>query len=713
MKKTRITVALAMAFPLGFSAVAQDAPFPAVNTVDKLAALSAVTVTGTREKSLLSQTAASVGVISVQDITTTGPMHPQQILGQVPGVAVGVTNGEGHNTAIRHPFTTSPLYLFLEDGIPTRATGFFNHNALYEVNIPQAGGIEVVRGPGTALYGSDAIGGTVNILTKAPSSRPGLSLSGEVGSFGWRRVLVDGTLGVGADGAVRAAANLTHADGWRASTAYDRRSVSLRWDQGLDGGAVLKTILGFTDIDQETGANSALTYNDYINNPKKNNLAIAYRKVRALRMSTQYEKENADSLLTVTPYLRSNFMDLNGSYNLSFDPRIEKTDVSSLGILVKWRRDFASAMKPRLIVGFDYDHSPGDRTEDGLLTTSTGTGANRVYSAYTVGSRIYDYKVTLQSASVYAHGEISPTSALRLTSGLRYDNLRYDMKNNLAATPVTFSGRNYGQLASALVDYSHLSPKLGATYAINSATSLYTSYNHGFRAPSESQLFRAGSNTLANAQTAAQLALMLKPIKANQFEIGGRGVADGWTYDVVAYDLVKRDDLVSQRDLTTNVTTSVNAGKTRHRGIELGLGKAFARAWRLDAAISNAKHTYVNWVTSTTDFSGKNMEAAPRTISNVRMTWSPSTSTSTQLEWVHIGSYWLEASNSPTFGKYAGHDVLNLRASHEFRPGISVFGRLMNVTDRRYADSASVSSNTPVYSPALPRALYVGLAAQL
>ena len=46
------------------------------------------------------------------------------------GVAVGVTNGEGHTTAIRQPFTTSPLYLYLEDGIPTRATGFFNHNAL-------------------------------------------------------------------------------------------------------------------------------------------------------------------------------------------------------------------------------------------------------------------------------------------------------------------------------------------------------------------------------------------------------------------------------------------------------------------------------------------------------------------------------------------------------------------------------------------------------
>lgn len=103
--------------------------------------LDAVTVTGTREAESLAETPASVGVIGEDDIEFTGPTHPQQILGHIPGVAVGVTNGEGHTTAIRQPFTTSPVYLYLEDGIPVRATGFFNHNALYEVNIPAAGGV--------------------------------------------------------------------------------------------------------------------------------------------------------------------------------------------------------------------------------------------------------------------------------------------------------------------------------------------------------------------------------------------------------------------------------------------------------------------------------------------------------------------------------------------------------------------------------------------
>jgi outer membrane receptor protein involved in Fe transport len=75
---------------------------------------------------------------------------------------------------------------------------------------------------------------------------------------------------------------------------------------------------------------------------------------------------------------------------------------------------------------------------------------------------------------------------------------------------------------------------------------------------------------------------------------------------------------------------------------------------------------------------------------------------------VRIGSYWLEPGNSPTFGKYPGHDLLNVRASYAATKHLRFFLRIMNATDKRFADTASVSSNTPVFSPGLPRAFYGG-----
>lgn len=706
MKKFKLHPLSALTFTL----IATSAQAQAVKEADSL--LDVITVTSTKEKTPLREAPASIGVISEEAIRLTGPTHPQQLLGQVPGVAVGVTNGEGHNMAIRQPFSTNPVYLYLEDGIPTRATGFFNHNALYEVNIPQAAAVEVIRGPGSALYGSDAIAGTVNIITRGPEKTNGANTSVELGSFGWKRVLADGTFGASPDGGLRVSVNRSHTDGWRDTTGYDRTSANFRWDNVFDNNTVVKTILGYTHIDQQTGANSALTRSDFENNPTKNNFSIAYRKVEALRLSTEVTHYRGDDVFTITPYARYNKMNLNGSYNLSSDPRIENTSVTSLGILTKWRKDLAGAWKPRLIMGFDAERSPGSRTEDALSLTKTGTGASTNYTGYTVGARTYDYNVVFQSESLYSHLQLQPTDKTSLTFGLRYDHISYDLDNHLAST-VQVGTKYYGQNPDTQTSFNRISPKLGWTHLLDARTSLYASHNYGFRVPSESQLFRAGSDSsTTNASAKALLALSLKPIRAKQSEFGIRGTTASLDYDIVAYRLEKYDDLVSQKDLVTNVTTSVNAGKTQHQGIEFALGGNIDKAWRLDSAISFASHKYVDWVvtgSTNANYSGNTMEAAPKTIANTRLTWRPNAQNTAQLEWIYLGSYWLEASNHPAYGKYEGHQVFNLRVSHALNKDVSLFGRVMNLTDKRYADSASVSSSTPVFSPALPRAAYAGV----
>ena len=703
----RCPVSLALAAAFSFAAPVAQAQQPV---------LPEVTVTGTREATPLSEASASVGVISGNTIKLTAPSHPQQLLGQIPGVSVNVTNGEGHTTGIRQKIGTDPVYLYLEDGIPTRATGFFNHNALYEINLPQAGGVEVVKGIGSALYGSDAIGGTVNILTKSPTRDSSADLSGEIGSYGWYRLLGSANTGQKAMGALRADANVSHTDGWRDKTAYDRQSVNLRWDHAPGNDMALKTILGYTKIDQQTGANSALTPFEYENTPTVNARPVAYRKVEALRLSTNVDMDlGNNTLVSITPYFRHNYMDLNGSYNFSTaatgDPRIEKTDVNSLGFLLKWRKDFPGVTRPRLIAGLDYDYSPGKRTEDALNFTGctvagTATSAQK-FNCYALGPRIYDYDVTYQSASPYVHFEVSPLESLRLTAAVRYDTMSYKATNNLAAGDLVFGTKHYWQNAGSSQSFSKASPKLGANWALTPATHVYASYNQGFRAPGEGNLFRAGHDTtLVRAQTKATDALQLKPIEAEQYELGVRGDAGGWSYDLTAYSLKKDNDILSQRDATNQTTVSTNNGSTKHQGVELGLGAAFGNQWRLDVAYSYAKHTYETWITN--QFTGANLngmeiESAPRQLGNMRLAWTPATGTTAQLEWVKMGSYWLDAANT---GKYAGHELWNLRASHQLSKGVSVAARIINLADKRYADSASGTGATPTLSPGLPRTVF-------
>jgi outer membrane receptor protein involved in Fe transport len=662
--------------------------------------LPAVTVTGTREQTLLSETPASVGVIDRGAIDFNRPSHPQQLLGQIPGVAIAVTNGEGHTTAIRQGFTTGPMYLFLEDGIPARATGNFNHNALYELNLPSAGGVEVVRGIGSALYGSDAIGGLVNVLSRTPRETAGADLSVEAGSFGWGRVLGGIDSGRRGPNALRADLNLTHTDGWRDSTAYDRQSLNLRWDHEYDSQTLVKTILGATHIDQQTGANSALPLGLYLNNPTVNLRSAAYREVDALRLSSAVEKDLGQGMqLSFTSYFRDNRMDLNGSYNFPTNARIEKTQVQSYGLMTKFRQNLNDKMRTRLIAGLDLDYSPSQRLEDKTtLLTDTVAGQTRYYS-YVLGQRIYDYDVTYQSAAPYLHLELSPTDALRFTVGLRYDYASMSMQNNLGQNATVNS---FYQLADTAVNFSRLSPKLGLTWAVNEFSHAFASYNQGFRTPSENQLFRSGATGL----TAAAAAAALRPILAEQFEVGLRGEVQRWSYELVAYHLKKQDDLLAQRD-SSGVTVQTNNGSTEHQGVEMGLGTEIAPRLRLDLAASYAKHRYRQWRTSIANYSGNEIENSPRLLANLRLTWQPVKGTQAQLEWVELGSYYLEASNLQ--GKYDGHRLFNARISTQLDRDWSCFARLVNLTDKRYADSASYASSMAMYSPGLPRAVYLGV----
>ena len=676
--------------------------------------LEEVTVTGTREAVKKSDTSISVGVVNKKDVEFMKPTHPSEIVGLVPGAAISVTNGEGHQTAIRQGFSTSPVYLFLEDGIPIRATGNFNHNALYEVNIPSSGGVEVIRGVGNALYGSDAIGGIVNILTKVPSRTEGGDASLELGSFGYRRLLAGYDSGLSEmNGALRSDINITHTDGWRNKTAYDRQSANLRWDTGIDQFTVVKTILGYTKIDQETGANSALPYDYFMNSPKTNLRSVGYRKVDAFRLSTEVQKDIGNGQqLTVIPYLRNNKMDLNGTYNFTGDARIEKTEVTSYGLMIKYRNDFKDAWKTKLISGIDFDYSPSSRTENPITLSSTGSGAYKSYNSYTVGATTqYDYDAVYRNLAPYFQLESSPISSLKTILGIRYDSTTFDMSNNKNAGYTQIGSNYYYSPTEASSSFSHLSPKIGFVYSISSAHVVYGSYNQGFRSPSESQIFRGGrAATQANALALFNAASHLKPIIADQYELGTRGTSLGWNYELVAYELIKRDDLLSQRD-DTGYSVQTNNGKTKHRGIELALGKELMTRLRFDSAISYAKHEYASWVTDTVNYTGKEIEAAPRWLTNSRLTYSQGKAYQSQIEWIKIGSYYLDAANAG--GKYSGHNLFNVRHTHSIDKNIDGFIRVTNIFDKRYADSASwSSSNGATYSPGLPRTIYVGLASK-
>lgn len=651
-----------------------------------------VVVSATREAQRLNQTAASVGVVAEKELRDAKPTHPAGVMGYIPGVWVSVTGGEGHMTSIRQPRTTNPVYLFLEDGVPTRSTGFFNHNGLYEVNVPQAERIEVLKGPSTALYGSDAIGGVINVETRRPSLTPDLESFVEGGAFGWGRVLASGSNSWGNDG-IRADVNATRTDGWRQGTAYDRQSGTLRWDRTFAGGATLRTVLTGSRIDQQTAGTSALLHDDYLNNPRTNYTPISYRNVRAVRFSSAFEKQSGASLISITPFARWNDMELLPNWALSFDPTVYSTGHSSAGVLAKYRLDLVPE-RVRFIAGVDVDYSPGGRTEHKVVSTRED---GQYYRSYTEGELIYDYDVVFRGISPYLHAEASPLPRLRLTGGLRYDHIGYNYDSKLEPLE---TGR-WRRPADTEVSCDHLSPKLGATYDFGRMLTAFVAYTNGFRAPAEGQLFRQG-------QAAGTVGL--KPVEANNHEVGIRGELLGRLgYSLSAYRMNVRNDILTFIN-PDGTRETMNAGRTRHRGVEVGLGAALTSELRANLSYTNARHSYAEWQpNATTDFSGNEMESAPQEILNARLAYSPRFLRDSRLalEWNRIGSYWMDAANT---NQYEGHDLVHLHASLPVTRSLSVVGRVLNLTDEHYAETASYTvARGQEFAPGMPRAAYLGV----
>jgi iron complex outermembrane receptor protein len=668
-----------------------------VALVGAAAVMTPMTVSATRELRRRDEGSATIDVLDGAEIRRTRAAHPSGVMNRVPGVHVSELSGEGHSMSMRQPITTKPMYLYLEDGIPTRATGFFNHNALYEVNLPQAAGIEVLKGPGTALYGSDAIGGVVNVLTRGAPLTRGLEASLEGGAFGYGRLMLSGGGTHGSDG-LRADLNVTRSENWKQQAPFRRESGTLRWDHSAPAGWTARTVLTGSHVDQQDvpALGTALLDID-----RALNLApIAYRKVKALRLSSALERESGSSLWSVTPYARYNDMQLLPSWQLTYDPQTWDTRNTSLGMLAKYRRDFAP-LRARVIVGADAEVSPGSFLARRAVVTRTG--AARAFTSFTEGETQYDYDVTWRSASPYLHLEASPVAALRFDAGVRADFSSYSYSSRLAPLDTGAHRRP----ADAMRSYAHLSPKLGATLALDSAVSLFASYRRGFRAPSQGQLFQ--QNSAANT-------VDLAPVKVDALEIGARGRL-GWrsTWQLSAYDMTVRDDIIT---FVTSLNTreATNAGRTRHRGVEAGASTAITPTVRVDVSWSMSRQTYVEWTPQAAtasapviSYSGNLIENAPRDLGNVFLSWTPAALRGGRmaLEWSHTGAYATDPANTHS---YAGYELLSLHASAGIGARTELFGRVSNLADATYAELVTYDSfQLDQITPGAPRTVYVGV----
>ncbi|MET1255437.1 TonB-dependent receptor [Aliikangiella maris] len=669
-------------------------------------------ITSTKEEKLKSELPEAIHVIDKLEIEEVSPTHPAEILNRIPGVHINNLGGEGHMSSIRQPLTTAGVYLFLEDGIPTRPTGFFNHNGLYEINLPQSSRIEVIKGTGSALYGSDSIGGIINAITTPAPDNLQASVHLENGSNEWQRGLLSIGNAIADNLQFRADINLTDNEGFRDESAYQRQSTTLRFDTNLINKWQFKTIFAYSKIEQ-SGV-STLEQTDYKNHPEKNlyHGDIGFRDVEAIRLSSEINyHQNDKTLWTVTPYFRDNQMTMMPSWMISYDPNIRQYDFQSYGGMLKARHFFSSDFT--LIAGIDAETTPSTYQESAItLLHQTEMLTDYQFTE----EQFYHFKATQDLISAYLHTEwkISPDWLINI--GARYDYFSVDYNDRLDHQAINSA---HIRPESQKLDFNQLSPKFGLVYWIDEDQQLYFNHRYAFVAPSVGSLFRPGSS-LASTE--------LQPVIAKNIELGYRShLAEEWQLELAIYQLNKKDDIINFIDGTDRKVT--NAGETSHKGIELGLQGSLSDSFLFSIGWTRTWQKYEEYnyiyqcyspqcgrqipgppIKENRNFSGYYIGKAPETLANINLQYYPSfwQGFRFSLEMEQVGKYFTDETNTQ---KYPGHEIYHFRSSFEVNENLKVLFRIMNFTDKSYSTYTSnqVGDSDIAYRPGNPRSFYLGL----
>lgn len=644
-----------------------------------------IEVKGNRQSQRLPQLSSNIAVLSGNEISSQHHVHINELMSQVAGSWISRGNGQESLIAIRSPVLTGAgscgAFLIAEDGIPIRPAGFCNANQLFEINTEQAGQIEIIRGPGSSLYGSNAVHGVINVLSPDAMIQPAISIGLETGPDNYQRGKFSlssheqhhGWLAYG---------NLSKDDGYQQDAGYEQQKLNLV-HQLQQTGFSAKTVLATTHINQHSagfiqGKDSYKDEEVRRSNPNPD----AFRKARALRLSShlQWQLTEAQSL-SLTPYIRRSEMDFSQHW-LPWQS-LEHNQQQSAGVQAQYELDW---QQMQISLGLDTEWSNSQLAENQLQPFSDSIPQGQHYG----------YQVDSQIVSPWLQANWQLTDVTLVTAGLRFDHTHYDYANQLedgSACAVTINNCRFYRPQDAQLSYQNWSPRLGLVHQWRTDQYFYANISSGFRAPQTTELFRLQAGQQVANLDAEQL---------TSLEAGLRGGDNQFNYDLSLF-VMRKAHFIFQDTERQNISN----GKTRHNGMELTFNYYLTDSMRLKGSGTVARHQYANNIRlSHQNINGNDIDTAPKTMGQIALQWQPETDYRAELQWQYLGKYYLDPENSAT---YPGHHLLHLNATYSLNDNIEVSVNIRNLTDKHYAERADIAFGNYRYFIGLPRSIYVGI----
>lgn len=654
--------------------------------------LDALSVTAYRDEENVFTQPHSIDVKKTAEVKLDQVISQKDLLNSISGVRIEQTNdGSGHMTSVRMPLNTNPYYLFLQDGIPVQSSGFFNHNGLAFTSYGLADSVEVLKGAGTALYGSDAVAATINVISATePSKTSSSSVRIDGGSDGYGAIATENSNTIDDSNAYRIGVKYNHNDSWRQHNTIDRFELNGRYDYKINNENMVKLLLSGSKTDGEqagdfgnyanieNGSTAASDKANYLSALTKTDVRRKYDTARLSAEWTNYAYKDVE--ISLIPYIRYN----RNRYVATWENNLPSNDSiqSTLGLLEKTTFDQDWG---KIIVGFDTEYTKSDQINNQDFDTT-------VFGKSYVTGALYDYNVDYFAFAPFVHSEYSIRENVMLSAGVRFDYNRFDYTNNLSVG--TDPSGVYFRPANSTDDFTHVSPKLSLSYQPTQDLNLYVRYANGFRIPQATQLYSQKANTQVKT---------LEPETSDTYEIGMKQRLGKHFVELSGY-YMSIDDTITRYDGSGGTRFFANGGSTIHTGIEAATSVVLNQEVEAKVSYSYSTHKYENDLV----YKNNNMASAPRNLVNTRLLYSPDTLKGMVImgEWQYVGKYWMDEANTR---EYNGYSIGNLKADYKVKENLAIFGKVNNLTDKRYATRATYEFGSNNYTPGDPRQFFAGL----
>ncbi|RXJ89658.1 TonB-dependent siderophore receptor [Arcobacter sp. CECT 8983] len=664
----------------------------ASNSINKL---DEITVTANKVEENIKDVPQSITIIDEESIEMQGIKSVSDVIKIIPNMYMnpenhgGAINFRGLNTSM---FTNSNPIVIYVDGVPTSSRNAF------EISMENIEKIEVLRGPQGTLYGKDAIGGVINIITKSPSNEINGSIGFEYGSNNYNIETFNLNTPILKDKLfLNLNSQLSSDDGW-ITNSYDNNDKAAKERSYKFGSSLYFKV---TD-----NFSTKLV----VKKEKTKNYWGNYSVLQNVVSLDQFSKKSVE--------------------NSNFDmPTIEKNEIDTQSLNLKYETDnylfeaITSHKNTDFKSTYDIDFTANTTLDGSFMTRNTNTEtysneirvSNKGENIKWIGGLYYDsdkieedpYSQTLYMSGVkaaYANAistSNNDTSAIfsqmiiplnnniDFTLGGRYQRIKkdIDMKVNNGTSSFDFNADK---------TWDVFIPKGALSYKINDNFTTYFSISKGYMAGGFNS-FASSSNEKNNR---------FEPQESINYEIGVKSIFDDLILNASIFRM-NINDIHIYKQVLGNYYTD-NANKAHSQGIEFDFTYLPTDTIEINGAFGFIDTKYDSYDAGDYNFSGNKIENTPSHTASLSITYYNPNGFYARGDIKNQGSLYFYDDRQKEFLKNKGYTTLDAKIGYKYS-GFDIYAFAKNLTNEKYITYYQSSSLVSLATYADERVIGVGI----